>query len=96
MTKTMTRSVADELAPSRYRLVSMDHAGAPEGATGDDWLVYRISQGTNIVTGYRRGAREDVDVALRLMVEALNSRLLVNSRPYRSARSSRAREKQVG
>jgi hypothetical protein len=97
MTKTTTDPVTDYLAPSRYRLVSVDRACAPEGATGDDWLVYRISQGANVVTGYRRGGREDVDVAVTLMIEALNARLLVTSRPNRSARSSSRRlKKQSG
>ena len=78
--------IADDLANVSYRLISIDCTDAPDGATGDDWLVYQIAQGANMVTGYRRGKRQDVDVALRLMVEALNMRLLVRGRPYRSTR----------
>lgn len=84
MEKRTTGAIADDLANSSYRLISIDCTDAPDGATGDDWLVYQIAQGANMVTGYRRGKRQDVGVAVRLMVEALNVRLLVRGRPYRS------------
>lgn len=84
MEKTTTGAIADDLASASYRLISIACTDAPDGATGDDWLVYQIAQGTNMVTGYRRGKRQDVGVAVRLMVEALNARLLVRGRPYRS------------
>ena len=86
MEKRIKGSVADDLAVASYRLMSIDRTGAPSGATGDDWLVYRISLGANVVTGYRRGRRQDVSVALEHMVQALNARLLVKGRPYRSGR----------
>jgi hypothetical protein len=75
-------AIADDLTVATYRLISVDRTGAPSGATGDDWLVYRISQGANVVTGYRRGRRQDVRIALEDLVEALNVRLLVKGRPY--------------
>jgi hypothetical protein len=90
MEKRSKGSVADDLAVASYRLMSIDRSGAPSGATGDDWLVYRISQGGNIVTGYRQGRRHDVSVALEHMVQALNDRLLVKGRPYRLGRPQAA------
>lgn len=69
-----------------YRLISIDRTATPRGGTGDDWLVYRIAQGKNVVTGYRRGSRGDVSAEVERIVDALNVRLLVKGRPYRSAR----------
>jgi hypothetical protein len=86
MENRTTAAIADDLADTSYRLISIDCTDAPDGATGDDWLVYQIAQGANRVTGYRRGKRQDVGVAVGLMVEALNLRLLVRGRPYRSTR----------
>ena len=86
MEKRSQGSIADDLAVASYRLISIGRTGAPSGASGDDWLVYRISLGANIVTGYRRGRRHEVSVALEQMVQALNDRLLVKARPYRSGR----------
>jgi hypothetical protein len=91
MEQKTTGAVADDLGAATFCLIGIDGVGAPSGATGDDWLVYRIAQGTNVVTGYRRGRRQDVSVAVRLMVQALNVRLLVKGRPYRSARSPQPR-----
>src|SRR5688572_31127930 len=79
-------AIADDLTAKTYRLISIDRTGAPTGATGDDWVIYRIAQGANVVTGYRRGRRQDVSVAVESMVEALNVRHLVKGRLYRSAR----------
>jgi hypothetical protein len=68
-----------------YRLISIDPTAAPNGSAGEDWLVYRIAQGKNIVTGYRRGSRQNATAEVERIVNALNERLLVNGRPYRSA-----------
>jgi len=63
-----------------YRLVSIESTIAPAPAVGDDWLVYRISQGTNVVTGYRRGTRASVTYEVEKIVEAFNDRLMVRPR----------------
>ena len=57
-----------------YRLVSIDAVGAPEGCTGGDWHIYRIAQGENDITGYRRGNLERVRIDVETIVTALNGR----------------------
>lgn len=63
-----------------YRLVSIDSTPAPAPGVGDDWLVYRIAQGANVVTGYRRGTRASVTYDVERIVEALNERLMARPR----------------
>jgi len=63
-----------------YRLVSVESTSAPVRGVGDDWLLYRIARGTNVVTGYRRGTRASVTVDVEKIVEALNDRLFVQPR----------------
>ena len=58
----------------RYRLISIETAHAPEGCAGRDWFVYRITQGDNAITGYRRGSREKVSADVETIVTALNGR----------------------
>ena len=68
-----------------YRLISIERTTAPRGGAGGDWFVYRIAQGQNVATGYRRGSRGDVDAEVERIVNALNVRLLVKGQRYRSA-----------
>jgi len=63
-----------------YRLVSIDSTSAPAADVGDDWLLYRIAQGANVVTGYRRGTRARVTFDVERIVEALNERLMARPR----------------
>jgi len=85
MTSKGTKSSASsEAAVVAFELVSIDPTPAPRGSAGDDWLVYRISQGLNVVTGYRCGSRAHVVAEVEQIVIALNERLLVRGRPYRS------------
>lgn len=66
---------ADETSDDeRYRLVSLDAVRAPEGCVGKDWHVYRIAQGENGITGYRRGDLAGVRVDVEAIVTALNER----------------------
>jgi hypothetical protein len=58
----------------RYRLISIDAVGAPEGCTGTDWHVYRIAQGGNGITGYRHGELALVTTEVEAIVTALNGR----------------------
>lgn len=85
MEKTMD-AIAEDTAVESYRLISIDRTAAPRGAAGGDWLVYRIAQGTNVVTGYRRGSHQDVAAEVERIVNAFNVRLLVKGRRYRSVR----------
>jgi hypothetical protein len=81
-----TAAIAENAAVQSYRLISIDCTAAPRGAAGDDWLVYRIAHGTNVVTGYRRGSHNNVAAEVERIVSAFNVRLLAKGRPYRSAR----------
>lgn len=58
----------------QYRLVSIDTIRAPEGCTGHDWYIYRIAQGENGITGYRRGDLARVRTDVETIVLALNGR----------------------
>jgi hypothetical protein len=63
-------SVDDEC----YRLISIDAVRAPQGCSGSDWHVYRIVQGDNEITGYRRGDLARVRTDVETIVTALNGR----------------------
>ena len=65
---------ADNSEDLPYRVVSVESAATPEGCAGRDWFVYRIMQGTNGITGYRRGNRESVRGDAETIVVALNER----------------------
>jgi hypothetical protein len=81
-------AAADEPGDPSYRLVSIDTTRAPSGCTGTGWLVYRIAQGDNVITGYRRGDLRTVTIAVEQIVTVLNERR-VWAKP--AARSKRAR-----
>jgi hypothetical protein len=80
-----TDAIGENVAVESYRLISIDRTAAPRGATGDDWLVYQIARGTNVITGYRRGSHQDVAVELERIVSGFNARLSPTGRRYRSA-----------
>jgi hypothetical protein len=67
-----------------YCVISIDPTSAPRGNTGGDWLVYRLGQGDNVVTGYRRGSRLNVTAEVERLVVAFNERLLLKGRSSRS------------
>lgn len=58
----------------RYRVISIDAVRAPEGCSGSDWHSYRIAQGENGITGYRRGDLARVTADVDTIVSALNGR----------------------
>jgi hypothetical protein len=66
--------MSDETDSERYRLVSIEAVRAPEGCAGGDWFVYRIAQGINAITGYRRGSSERVNTEVETIVAGLNGR----------------------
>jgi hypothetical protein len=57
-----------------YRLVTIRPVAAPEGCLGRDWLVYRIAQGTNVITGYRRGDVQTATADVEKIIVGLNER----------------------
>jgi hypothetical protein len=64
----------DTAADESYRLLSVESVRAPEGCAGRDWFVYRIAQGANEITGYRRGERAAVSAEVETIVAGLNGR----------------------
>jgi hypothetical protein len=61
-----------------YRLVTIEPARAPEGCVGRDWLVYRIAQGANMITGYRQGDLRAATADVERIVVGLNERRVAN------------------
>jgi hypothetical protein len=57
-----------------FRLVSITSVKAPSGCEGRDWLLYRIAQGVNIITGYRRGDLKTANAEVEKIVASLNER----------------------
>ena len=72
-----------------YRLISIDAVHAPEGCTGADWLVYRIAQGKNGITGYRQGNLGRVSADLETIVAGLNGRRQWSTSSASSKKSQR-------
>ena len=81
----MSASASVGVLVGSYRLISIERTTAPSGGAGGNWFVYRIAQGKNMATGYRRGSRGDVDAEVERIVNALNVRLLAKGQRYRSA-----------
>lgn len=84
----------DEDADS-FRLVSVHATAPPSGSAGRDWLVYRIAQGTNEITGYRRGDLKSARMDLEKIVVGLNERRMkrkdkTGPKPQRAASPSPA------
>ena len=57
-----------------YRLLSIAAVRAPQGCSGSDWHLYRITQGENGIAGYRRGDLARVRRDVEALVIALNER----------------------
>jgi hypothetical protein len=67
-------STGDPLLDDAYRIVTIHRASAPTGSVGRDWHMYRIAQGANVITGYRRGEAAAVTADVEKIVAALNER----------------------
>lgn len=59
---------------AEYVLTSLDRSEAPSGIEGDDWFAYKINQGDNEITGYRRGKLTAIKGELKTLIESLNER----------------------
>lgn len=60
-----------------YYLLSIEQTPAPRDSVGDDWHVYRIGQGKNVITGYRRGTAALVTAEVEQIIGGLNERRMV-------------------
>lgn len=67
-------AAADELDALAFRLLSIERHEPPAGGDGNNWYAYKISQGANVITGYRRGSLAVVTEDVRKVVEGLNER----------------------
>jgi hypothetical protein len=74
--KAAEASAAPAEDAERFQLESVSTTSAPSGCTGRDWFVYRISQGKNMITGYRRGDLKAVRGEVEQIVVGLNERRL--------------------
>jgi hypothetical protein len=70
---TPTAPTAPDLDES-FQLDSVATTKTPSGCTGRDWFVYRISQGRNVITGYRQGELKAVRLEIEQIVVGLNER----------------------
>jgi hypothetical protein len=93
----MRARVAADADSERFRLISIGSARAPSGCSGQDWLVYRIAQGTNIITGYRRGELKTASAEVETIVTSLNERRVsAKQKPGRKAGRGAAPPKDEG
>ena len=75
---------AVDVDDERFRLISIASARAPSGCSGHDWLMYRIAQGKNVITGYRRGDLKAASAEVETIVTSLNERRVsTKSKPGR-------------
>jgi hypothetical protein len=57
-----------------FTLISVEKSEPPEGGQGTDWVHYRIAQGPNEISGYRRGSLASARKAAKEIVANLNER----------------------
>jgi len=57
-----------------YRVARVEKIPAPDGGEGADWRRYVLESGRSIITGQRRGSREDVLTYATECAERLNAR----------------------
>ena len=69
---------ADANQEEAYRLVAIEPVRAPAGCTGRDWLIYRIAQGDNLITGYRQGDLRAATADVERIVVGLNERRIAS------------------
>ncbi|MFL2545815.1 MAG: hypothetical protein ACJ0SL_00340 [Candidatus Rariloculaceae bacterium] len=59
-----------------YEIVSVKRSEAPEGTEGTGWHQYVISQGDNMISGFRQGSLKAVTTAVEEIIAQLNERQL--------------------
>jgi hypothetical protein len=57
-----------------YELKGVNKAEPPPGSQGEDWVKYEITQGSNVITGYRQGTLKAIKRAAEEIVVGLNER----------------------
>ena len=74
--ETAVSNAGEDAVDDGFRLLSISAASTPSGCVARGWLVYRIAQGPNIITGYRRGDLQTVSADVAKIVTGLNERRL--------------------
>ena len=57
-----------------YELRTVKKTDAPSGSAGNNWIKYEITQGTNVITGYRQGSVTGIKRVAEEIVVGLNER----------------------
>ena len=57
-----------------YQLKAVRKADAPSGSEGENWIKYEITQGNNVITGYRQGSVTAIKRVAEEIVVGLNER----------------------
>lgn len=57
-----------------YELRTVQKSSAPSGSQGENWIRYEITQGTNVITGYRQGSVTAIKREAEEIVVGLNAR----------------------
>jgi hypothetical protein len=57
-----------------YELKAVHKSDSPTGSDGENWIRYEITQGTNVITGYRQGSITAIKRVAEEIVVGLNER----------------------
>jgi hypothetical protein len=57
-----------------YALKGVKKSDAPSGSQGENWIKYEITQGSNVITGYRQGSVTAIKRVAEEIVVGLNER----------------------
>lgn len=57
-----------------YELKAVKKSAAPSGSEGENWIRYEITQGSNVITGYRQGSVTAIKRVAEEIVVGLNER----------------------
>ena len=74
MARRSTKSTDAPELGEPYQLSSVDKAEAPMEGDEGQWCRYTITQGKNVITGYKKGSRTAVTRAAKVIVADLNER----------------------
>jgi len=68
------RTAAAEPAGEPFELSGVEETAAPVEGDAGNWFRYTITQGENVITGFRKGSRTAVTRAVKAIVADLNER----------------------
>lgn len=78
----MNDKSADDSYDRKFRVISVEKAGAPEGISEGEWYHYVISQGPSKIMGKRPGTLQSVTEHAEEFVENLNRRAAIGYSAY--------------